>query len=160
MPDSIPAPLRQPPRVGDRIVAHPESAVAVASIATGAVLLVDAAHAGWGSSASLMGLPWWLLALMGVLLAIGGYLALWGELSPSRVWAWDVERAGWIILTGSWVFYAICVTVTQPWLVIAPLASLCGAGCGVIRWVALARLSRAVSIIRRHQGRCRGRASS
>lgn len=159
MPDSIPASLHQPPRIGDRIVAHPESAVAVASIATGAVLLVDAAHAGWDSSASLMGLPWWLLVLMGALLTIGGHLALRGELSPSRVRAWDVERAGWIILTGSWAFYAMCTVVTQPWLVIAPLVSLCLAACGIIRWVALARLSRAVSIIRRHQGR-RGRASS
>lgn len=108
---------RIPPKLGDRILAHPGSvAIGVWSIVAGVVLVFDSATPEFTASRSLDRLPDWPRLWIAGTLLVGGVLVC---VSLLRTWtridlSWRLEQGGWWILNGSWLAVATVFFWSSP----------------------------------------------
>lgn len=99
MPEMLWRSLHVPPRWTDRVAAHPETVLAVVSVAVGALVLVGA-----GDDLLDCGRAWAVAALVtGSLKIVAACLVIFGNLSgncPDRRLRWTA--AGWAGMAVSW----------------------------------------------------------
>lgn len=113
---SVYTPTNEPPRWIERILSHPEVALAVLSVLQGAQIMVDPLVPGYRPSPALGEVPLALATYLALVLAIGGVLAAVGVLNgwDNRSRAWRVERSGWTLLAVGWASYGAVVINAYP----------------------------------------------
>lgn len=143
MPDRIFRPIHEPPSTIERVLAHPEIAIAALSLVAGAAFALDAVL-DVVVSMSIQAAPWQLVLTMGIVMTIGAAAAGTGLLLDHhrRDLMWRLEQAGWALLLGSWGCYAVLGLVGK----IVPVAPILGFGLAAtaaVRIIALVFIERA-----------------
>lgn len=134
MPQNIPVP-HEPEVWTDRLFSHAEVLVAlmtgIAGIGISLEALVGTSH--------LVLIPEWLAVLLGLTIAVSGFIAVAGVLHPQLR---HIEQHGWHLLITSCVFLSVTMYYTHPYTLISWF-TLIPVMVGLVRAIALSMIRKA-----------------
>ena len=155
MPGSVYLPLhKRHPSWWDHVLVHPnDHGVAVIAFLIGGLMAVSP-WTGLVPGDSMAAMPAQLIASVGVMLTLGSVLVVrglhWGDAERMSV-GWRVEQAGWALITGGLVAFAITAGYTGASAAAVILAWTFGVS-SAIRWLSF-RYIRRNAQVRRTRGK-------
>lgn len=140
MTERVYRPRHEPPKVSDRVLSHPGTAIfSLWSIGAGLSLLLSALVDEISVSASVSRFPDLLTLFLALCMGIGGIFATLGLLFPRKKIdsSWIMERMGWTLAGAGWAGYAIAFLSVYHGSILAWGTSFAVALMAVVRIFAL-----------------------